>query len=426
MSFTNPRWRDVYVAAGARAIDQGGTVLAAVTLQITLQQRGHGGLEVAGLLLAAAIPPMLLASVAGRVVDRFDSRAILLIAGPVQMLTALALAFTTSLPAILALVAALSAGAAFTQPTFSALTPAMVGRENLVRASGLIQSASFVGMLAGPALAGLLVGAFGARVPLLMDAASFVAVPVAALLIKTRRGPAHPVAEPDPVGTDANWTIWRDPVARPVVLLFALVIAALTVSDVVEVFLVLGPLHSTATAFGVISTLWVVGLLVGSALTRRIELGDFGFARLLVLLLAGTCLVQVLGGSVPAVGWMLPLWLFGGLTNGGENVLAGVLVVRRSPEARRGRASATFSGVMNAATTAGYGAGGLLMAATGSARAVMIGAGTLGLAVCLLLGLPILLAARREREGERAGGRISEQSIGPAAGGPLPSVAGHG
>jgi hypothetical protein len=43
MPFTSPRWRDVYVAAAARAVDQGGTMLAAVTLQITLQQRGHGG-----------------------------------------------------------------------------------------------------------------------------------------------------------------------------------------------------------------------------------------------------------------------------------------------------------------------------------------------------------------------------------------------
>src|SRR5882724_7201480 len=106
-------------------------MLAAVTLQITLQQRGHGGPLVAALLLAAAVPPMLLAPVAGQVVDRFDSRRVLVVIG-------------------LLLVAALAAGVAFTSPTFAALIPSMVGRDNLAKASGLIQSSVTVGLLAGP------------------------------------------------------------------------------------------------------------------------------------------------------------------------------------------------------------------------------------------------------------------------------------
>jgi MFS family permease len=411
MSFTNPRWRDVHVAAVARAIDQGGTILAAVTLQITLQQRGYGGLLVAGLLLAAAAPPMLLAPLSGRAVDRFDSRAIMLIVGPVQALTALALAFATSLPVILALVAGLAAGAAFTAPTFSALTPAMVGRDNLARASGLIQMAGSIGMLAGPALGGLLVGAFGSRVPLLLDAASFLVIPLAAVLIKTRRGPAHPVAESDPPGLRADWTIWRDPVSRPVVLLFATVIGVVTVADVVEVFLVLDTLHSSAGVYGVTTSLWIVGSLLGTAVISRRRLGDVKAAADMVLVLAGMCLVQILAGAVPAAGWLLPLWLIGGVCNGGLNILANVLVIRRAPAARRGRAVASFVGTINAATAIGYGAGGLLMTLTGSPRAIMIGTGLAGAVVCAVLGTPLLRTAR--------------PSTGPGADEPLPSAAGR-
>jgi MFS family permease len=394
MSFTTPRWRDVYVAAAARAIDQGGAILAAVTLQIALQQRGYSGALVAGLLLAAAVPPMLLAPVAGRVVDRFDSRRILVGVGLAQFAVALALAFATALPVILALVAALAAGVAFTSPTFSALTPSMVGREHLARASGIIQSSVTIGMLGGPALGGLLVGAFGTRIPLLIDAVTYLAVPLAGLLIRTRRGGARPVAVPVDSGAGPVWTIWRDPYVRPVVLLFALVVAALTAGDVVEVFLVLGTLHATPAVYGVIGALWMAGMLIGSALTARLRPGDRQSAAVMVLLLATTCLVLLVAGTVPAAGWLLPLWVLGGLCNGGQNVIAGVLIGRRAPAGRRGRAFATFGGLMNAATAVGFAAGGLLMAVTGDARAVMIGTGVTGAVLCLTVGGPLLRRMR--------------------------------
>jgi len=400
MSFTNPRWRDVYVAAAARAVDQGGTMLAAVTLEITLQQRGYGGPLIAALLLAAAVPPMLLASVVGRAVDRFDSRRILIVVGLAQVGFAVALAFATTLPAILALVAALATGAACTSPTFAALIPSMVGRDNLAKASGLIQSSGTIGMLAGPALGGLLVGAFGPRVPLLIDAVSFLAVPIAGLLIKTRRGADHPVAEPDPAGPGAAWSIWRDPYVRPMVLLFALVIAALTAGDVVLVFLVLGALHASTTLYGIIGTLWMAGMFAGSALTARARPDDGRSAAAMVLLLGTTCATLVLAGVVPAAAWLLPLWLLGGLTNGGENVLSAVLLGRRAPAARRGHAFAIFGGLMNAATAIGFAAGGLLMAGTGDARAILIGTGALGAAICLTVGGHQLRATRKARRPE--------------------------
>ena len=388
MSFINPRWRDVYVAAAARAVDQGGTMLAAVTLQITLQQRGYSGAVVAGLLLAAAIPPMLLIPLAGRVVDRFDSRRILIGVGLLQVATGLLLAFATSLPAILGLVAALSAGVAFTSPTLAALTPAMVGRDNLAKASGIIQTAAAVGMLAGPALGGLLVGAFGTRVPLLIDAVSYLAVPLAGLLIRTRRGPGFAAPEPDPIAAGPRWSLWRDPYVRPTVLLFALVVGVLTAADVVEVYLVLGTLQSTATFYGVIGTVWMAGMLAGPPLIARFQPRDRTAAALMVLLLGTTCVVLFAAGLVPAAVWLLPLWLVGGLCNGGENVLAGLLIGRRAPAAVRGRAFATFGGLMNAATAVGFVGGGLLMTVTGNARAIMVGAGVLGLLLCLAVGAP--------------------------------------
>lgn len=158
MSFASCRG-DVYLASAGRGISTCGDFLAATTLAIALQQAGAGGMAVAGLLLAAGLPLVLLAPVAGGIADRVDSRTVLVVAGVAQAATCLALAFAVHRPVlIVALVALLAGGLAVTQPTLAALLPDMVPREELARANGIYQTAGTIGMLVAPALAGVLFG----------------------------------------------------------------------------------------------------------------------------------------------------------------------------------------------------------------------------------------------------------------------------
>src|SRR4051795_11039231 len=106
MSFTSgdSRWADVYLVAGSRGVSVCGDFLAATTLALVLQQTGHGGLAVSGLLLAASLPLAALAPIAGRLADRADSRTVLVVAGFAQAALCVALAFTTRPVVIIALV----------------------------------------------------------------------------------------------------------------------------------------------------------------------------------------------------------------------------------------------------------------------------------------------------------------------------------
>src|SRR5690349_20386757 len=178
MSFTSDRsrWRDVYLVAGARGVTVCGDFLAATTLALVLQQAGHGGFAVSGLMVAASLPLAVLAPVTGRIADRVDSRTVLVVAGFAQALVCLALAFVSHPVAIIALVALLATGLAVTQPTLAALLPGMVRKDDLARASAITQTAGQLGMLIAPALAGILVGTTGPRVPLLLDAVSYLAL----------------------------------------------------------------------------------------------------------------------------------------------------------------------------------------------------------------------------------------------------------
>ena len=78
--------------------------------------------------------------------------------------------------------------------------------------------------------------------------------------------------------------------------------------------------------------------------------------------LAVTCLGVALIATVPAVGWLAPVSVLGGLGNGGVNVAAAVLLGRRVPAAMRGRAFAVFGAVANGANVTGLLLGGVLLA----------------------------------------------------------------
>src|SRR5206468_1319843 len=120
--------------------------------------------------------------------DRVDSRRLLVVTTLAETVVCVLLSFATATPVIIGLVALLGCGLAVTSPTLSALIPEMVSRERLPKAMALGQTASSIGMLIAPALGGVLVGQFGLRVPLLIDAATYLALVAAGLLIRTRRG----------------------------------------------------------------------------------------------------------------------------------------------------------------------------------------------------------------------------------------------
>jgi len=317
--------------------------------------------------------------------------------GLLQVAICTLLAFATSVYAIVGLVTALSAAVSFTAPALSALTPAMVGRDNLAKASGIMQTAVMAGNLLAPALGGVLVGRFGPHIPLLIDAGTCLAVPAAGLLLRTRRrGGVSNNEAPEPVSAETvTWSIWRDPLVRPLVMLFGAVIGAVVAVNVVDVFFVRGTLHASATMYGLLSALWMAGMLGGTVLFSRLKPADGRSARHLLIVLAGTSGVVAVVGLVPSISWVLPLWIIGGLTNGGENVLTGVLLGRRAPDTARGRAFATFGAVANGATAIGLIAGGLLLTVA-SPRPIIIGTGLAGLLVIVPFVLPVLRAARRD------------------------------
>jgi MFS family permease len=381
MSFTSgdSRWADVYLVAGSRGVSVCGDFLAATTLALVLQQTGHGGLAVSGLLIAASLPLALLAPIAGRIADRADSRTVLVLAGLGQALICTILAFTGNPIAIIGLVALLACGLAITQPTLSALIPRMVRPEDLPKASGLTQTAGIIGALIAPALAGILVGQTGSRLPLLLDALSYLALVVAGFAVRTRRQRARA----DQAQTqDQAFRVRNDRVLTVMIGSLAAVIAGVNAINVFEVFFIRETLHASTTVYGLVSASWAAGMLLGSVAFGRFPKQKITVPALLALV-AGSCAPILVGSTVGGAGWLIPLWLLGGVCNGGINVFTFVIVADRAPATAHGRAFAVMTAAVQTASLLGLMVAGPLVDHF-APGVVVAAAGALGLLIALV------------------------------------------
>jgi MFS family permease len=379
-------------------------MLAATALALILQGRGEGGLAVAGIMLAAALPLMVVGPFAGRLADRVDSRKLLITVGLAQVAVCVALAFTRQPALIIGLVAMLAIGLSITSPTMNALTPLMVGRDNLAKASGISQTASTIGMLLAPALGGVLVGAFGARIPLLIDAGTYLAIPIAGLLIRTRRGgkfrsaaaAAAANGEAGVVPAPTTFRLRSDGLMWPLFVLIGAVIAAISAVDVVDVFFVRETLHSTPWMYGVVGATWLGGMVIGAVFAGRQRRDDVGTARVLLMFALATSVTIGVAGLVPHVAWLIPLWLIGGVLNAFGNVGIGVILGSRVAPEVRGHAGAIFNSIASGANATGFLLGGALLAVA-APRTLIVGCGLAGLAVTAIFAPPLVRAIRREQ-----------------------------
>lgn len=392
------RWSDVYLIAGARGISRCGDFLAATALALSLQSAGAGGLAVSGLMLAASLPLVVLAPLTGRLADRVDSRRLLIAAGFGQAAVCAALAYVDDSAFIIALVGLLACGLAVTQPTLAALLPQMVRREDLPRASAINQTAGMVGLLAGPALAGLLVGHFGVRLPLLIDAASFLFLVVAGLALRTRRGGSAVARQ---VGGEpaAAWRLRHDPLVLAMAIAIAGVVGGVGAINVIEVFFVRETLDASSTVYGIVAATWTAGMVAGGwafAPAARRAGSDGTLVRAMLLLLAGCCVMVLAAAAVPAARWLVPLWLFGGLLNGGMGVFQTLVVARRVTPESRGRAFAAIEAAVQGAAMLGYLLGGALLELF-PPRPLVAACGVGGLLAVAAVVAPVVRAGRTER-----------------------------
>lgn len=387
--------RDIRLIVGAVGLSAVGDALLWVLLAFHIGATADSALAVAALFICLWGPVVLLGGVAGRIVDTYENRRLLIGVSLAQSAVVVAMAFSTgSLPVVLVLCLLLGAGVAIASPAEFALVPAAAGEERVAQANGHVEAARYLGMTAGPLLGGVLAGAGGTEVGLLIDAASFLAVAAAGMALHARR---HPLVAPRDAKAEGGG---REVLLADRTLAVALTAAVgallfFTISVTADPFFATEVLGTGPTGYGLLMSAWMLGMVAGAVgVARLVPSRWLAVGALVGIAVQGAGMLGAALGATMALA--LAGFLVGGLAHGAKNVLLRTLIHETVPEASRGRAFATYNAARNGAELAALGAGGVLVGLAGSQLALAV-AGAVPLAIGVVTLLVITAPAPRRR-----------------------------
>src|SRR4051812_37611549 len=172
------RMRDFRLLFIGQFVSVFGSMITYVAVPYQVYALTHSSLMV-GLLGTVQLVPLLLFGLwGGAYADAMDRRRLLIGAELLLTLASLALSLNAFAPhpsvtLVFALSGLISAINGFHRPALEAMTPRLVEREDLPSVSALSAFRGSVGAIAGPALGGVAIAAFGLGPTYLIDVVSF-------------------------------------------------------------------------------------------------------------------------------------------------------------------------------------------------------------------------------------------------------------
>jgi MFS family permease len=331
---------------------------------LVLQLTGSS-LAVGSVLATAAVPRGLLMLLGGAVNDRLSPRLTMVLSGLVRavvmgVLAALALAHAVTLPELFIGSFLIGAISAFFIPAPPTLLPRVVEQHQLEAGNAMMQLNSALGAIVGPALAGIVVAAFGAGAALLGDAVGYAMAGVFALLVPGIVATATTLKKGSPLASIGEGIafVWRDVPMRAAWVLIAVINLVILGALEVGIPVLAREQLQGPISFGIIFTALGLASTAGAVVAGSRK----GPRRLGWLLLAGTAWMG-LGVALIALAQTLPAVLVAmvaiGLAIGVLNTYLLSWVQRRVQPDMMGR-------VMSMVMLAGLGAEPIGLAAGGA------------------------------------------------------------
>lgn len=187
--------RDYLLLLIGRLVSTIGRQMQTVAIAYQVYQFHHSALQLGLIGVFRIVPVVTFSLVGGLLADVVDRRRLMLITQPALMGCSAALALLTAaglvnLGVIYGVTFVAAAMGALDMPARQAIIPALVPRPHLPNALSWNITIMQLAMIAGPAVGGLAIGAIGVAGAYGCDAAGFLAVIVALLLMRARLGAA--------------------------------------------------------------------------------------------------------------------------------------------------------------------------------------------------------------------------------------------
>lgn len=260
-----------------------------VGLPIEIYRRTGSTLATAGMLLAGLVPALVLGSIAGVFVDRWDRRRLMIV---VNVLLAVALVPLLAIDALgiwvaYAVLVAASCLAQLFEPAEAALLPNLLdsGPEDLVTANALNGMNNQLARIIGPVIGGVAVATGGLALVTLVDAVTFLAAALLLVAIRSDRTRAATGLEAPHESVEAEaasaWSRlrreWREglalvvhhPVLRALLVFFVITRIGEGLVGTLFVPWATDALHTDASGYGWLLSAQAIGGLGGAFVVGR-------------------------------------------------------------------------------------------------------------------------------------------------------------
>lgn len=368
-----------------------GTWVQSVAQQWLVLQITHSAFQVGLIVTVQFLPLLLLVLFTGPVADRMDKRLLLLITQVLSMILAAILGTLTILHIvqyweILIIAGSLGTVNAFYTPARQSFVPELVPRKALLNAVALNSTILNSARVVGPALGGLLYAATGPGWAFYINAASYIAVIVSLMLIRTVRTESRPRTEPSTYVSDLAEGfryIWHD--TRVLVILSLVGITSLFALNFTTLLPVFARfvLHLNSSGFGILLTAQGAGSLLAAVvlsfysrqdLARRLIYGGAFAFLILELAFAFTTNFGVALALLLPTGFCITLF----------STTANSRVLGLSPEHLQGRVMSVYSLMFLGVTPIGSLMAGAVAERFGAPTAFWAGAGITLLATAVI------------------------------------------
>jgi predicted MFS family arabinose efflux permease len=368
---------------------------------------GRSVRDLASVLIAFALPKLLIGFVAGTLVDRLDRRRIMIVSDFARALLLpcfLLLRTPSDLPVALLISFLVASASAFFNPARTAILPALVKDEELMTANGWIQAGQNVAMLAGSVLAGIVIARWHTEAAFWFDAVTFAVSGFLVLGISgvaTRVNARH--AKEDTTWSDLVEGVKfasRSLLVQGIMIGAAFAMLALGAINVLFVPFLSSAFGASAGAMGGMMFALGLGMLLGggylATLGKRVAPLRTAVASLLLLGAAA-----ILFGSAPNYTIALIIVPFVGMTMPPLTAALQTLLQRGVKPAMLGRASSVVEMSMGLANLVSMAAAGLVGNLVGLRNAFVMGGGLMGVGA-VASGLIVSKARRQAQQQEES------------------------
>lgn len=396
-SFANINYRIWF--AGALVSNVGGWMQATAQDWVVLTELTDNDATAMGVTMALQFgPPLVLVSLTGWVADRFDRRKILLTTQTALLALAIAvgsllLAGVMTLPTMLTFALGFGIVNAFDAPARQAFVSDMVSATETSNAVAL-NSASFnLARMIGPAVGGLLIVAIGSGWVFIVNAATFLAMIVALLLMRTHLLAPRPKNRNRGGLAEGFRYVWARSDLK-VVFVTVFLIGAFGMNFPIFASTMALEFGAGADGYGVLSSVLAIGSLIGALLAAR---RDRARVRVVILAAGGFGIAAFVSAAMPTyLSYAVTLTFTGFMIVTLLTTANGYVQITTDP-ALRGRVLALYMAVIMGSTPVGAPIAGWVADAFGPRAAIMLG-GTAGFIACAIGVTWVLTSGRLRRE----------------------------